>query len=433
MAEHAIFPLALLDKTGTIVWAGASIERFFGWTPADLTGENFSKVIAPESLPAVIDAFTAIDDAFEETPWGGVGFPADLLHADGTVTSCELSVLTTIRTGLPWYTVTVRKVGYEQALDLAVAAMAEGLPLADILERLVGALEAMVPGSHVLVGEAWMSGRFATVAGSPSGLLDADGDTPWKRALDTGEDVWADDLGALPPPLAALARTSGLHGCWVHPVTAAGDSRPTAALVVWRTRPGVPTRFNWTTITRVGQLLQLTLQWHHSHRSLQYAATHDQLTGLANREAFLSRLTTVAQAAEGHAAVLFVDLDRFKPINEALGHPVGDRVLAIVAERLTEALRPGDLVARLGGDEFGVLCERLTAPDDVETVATRLLDALRQPIHPVAGADTEVRVDASIGITTLDPHEPVETQLSQVDRAMREAKVTGRGRWIRYG
>ena len=65
------------------------------------------------------------------------------------------------------------------------------------------------------------------------------------------------------------------------------------------TRPGEPTRFTWTTISRVGQLLQLTLQWHRSHRTLHHAATHDQLTGLANRHAFLERLTTVARAAEG--------------------------------------------------------------------------------------------------------------------------------------
>jgi diguanylate cyclase (GGDEF)-like protein/PAS domain S-box-containing protein len=430
MAEHSVFPLVLLDNTGTIVWAGGSIERFFGWTPAELIGETFTKVIAPASLPAVIDAFTAIDDAFEATPWGGVGFPADIRRTDGTVTSCELSVLTTRRSGLPWYTVTVRRVGYERALDLAVSAMAEGLPLADILERLVGALQEMIPDSQVVVGEGWNGDRFAAVAGGPTDLLAVEGDTPWRRALSSGEDMWLADLDEMPPSVAALAGAAGLRGCWVHPVTTTGEARPAAVLVVWRTPPGPPTRFNWTTISRVGQLLQLTLQWHSSHRTLQYAATHDQLTGLANRQAFLARLETVARAAEGHAALLFVDLDRFKPINESLGHPVGDRVLALVAERLTDVLRPGDLVARIGGDEFAVLCERLKQPGDVERVAERLLASLRRPLHPVDGAAAEVRLDASIGITALDPAEPVEETLSRVDVAMREAKLTGRGRWV---
>ena len=432
MAQHSIFPLSLIDNSGTVVWISASVERFFGWTAADLTGENFSKVIAPDSLPAVLDAFTAIDDAFEVTPWGGVGFPADILRADGSVAPCELSVLTTRRSGLPWYVVTIRRVGYERALDLAVEAMAEGGAIADISARLVGALEEMVPDSVVAIGDGWAGGRFASVTGAPVDLLASEGDTPWRRAIETRQDVWVADLDGLTPSLAALARAAGLHGCWVLPVTASGDARPTAAIVIWRTRPGPPTRFTWTTVERMGQLLQLTLQWHRSHRTLQYAATHDQLTGLANREAFLDRLATVAAAGEGHAAVLFLDLDHFKPVNETLGHPVGDRVLALVAQRLVDVLCPGDLVARIGGDEFAVLCERLTRPDDVEPVAKRVLEAVREPMRPVDGSPTEVRVDASIGITRIDAAEDVETALSRVDQAMREAKFTGRGRWVRY-
>jgi diguanylate cyclase (GGDEF)-like protein/PAS domain S-box-containing protein len=432
MAEHSVFPLALVDNSGTLVWVSSSIERFFGWRPDELIGESFDKVVAPEALPAVILAFTAIDEAFEVTPWGGVGFPVDLLRADGTVVSCELSVLTTRRSGLPWYVVTIRRVGYERALDLAVASMAAGVSLADILDHLVGALEEMAPDSRVAIGDRWTGGAFGVVAGAPAALLAAEGATPWGRALATGEDVWVADLDGLPAPLAALAAAEGYHGCWVHPVVAPGDAGPRAAIVVWRLRPGQPTRFTWTTISRVGQLLQLTLQWHRSHRTLQHAATHDQLTGLANRHAFLERLTTVARAAEGVSAVLFLDLDHFKPINETLGHPVGDRVLAVVAERLVGVLRPGDLVARIGGDEFAVLCERLSGPDDVEAVAKRLLAAVREPVRPHSDAATEVRVDASIGITELDPSEGVEATLARVDLAMREAKVTGRGRWVRH-
>ncbi|MDD9372111.1 MAG: diguanylate cyclase, partial [Acidimicrobiales bacterium] len=432
MSEHSIFPLALIDNSGTVAWVSESIERFFGWRPDELMGQSFAKVIAPDSLPAVFDAFTAIDDAFEVTPWGGVGFPADLVRADGTIAECELSVLTSQRSGLPWYVVTVRRVGYERALDLAVQAMAEGAGLDEILARLVGALEQMAPDSLVAIGDRWSGQQFGVVAGTPAHLLQADGESPWARALAAGTDIWMPDLTGLPPSLAALAEADGYKACWVHPVTAPAESTPQAAIVIWRTRAGSPTRFTWTTVTRVGQLLRLTLQWHGSHRTLQYAATHDQLTGLANRPAFLDRVETVVAAGEGAAAILFLDLDRFKPINETLGHPVGDRVLAVIADRLVGVLRPGDLVARIGGDEFAVLCERLADPDDVEVVAQRLLAAVREPVRPLPDVATEVRVDASIGITALDPTESVDATLARVDQAMREAKVTGRGRWVRY-
>jgi diguanylate cyclase (GGDEF)-like protein/PAS domain S-box-containing protein len=441
IAEQSLFPVSLVDDQGIVRWVGWSYERIFGWRPDELIGRSYDRILAPHSLDAAAEAFAYVDEAYEPAPWGGVGVQIDLLRADGTCVPCELAAVTRKRSGLPWYLIFARLAGYERALDQVVEAMASATSssaprgVGEVLTTVVSALERMVPEATIVVADRWSGGAFDVTAGRAATLLQAHPASPWARAMQTGEDQHA-DCADMPPPLASLARAEGYEACWVHPVVVGPDdprqpgrAEAQAAVVAWRPYPGPPQRFSRLTLGRGGQLLRLVLQWDRSQRMLEFAATHDPLTGLANRQAFRDRLTTVSRTREGRAAVLYLDLDRFKPVNDDLGHAAGDRVLVTVAERLVAALRPGDLVARMGGDEFAVLCERLSSADDVERVADRLLSAIRQPITQFPGGP--VTIDASLGITDVVGGDRVDAVLARSDDAMRTAKQAGRARWTR--
>jgi diguanylate cyclase (GGDEF)-like protein/PAS domain S-box-containing protein len=433
LADTAVNPFCLIGKDGTLEWVGASIEELLGWTPEEVTSKRLDEIFSPESFPDAMQGLVVLDEVPEDYPRAGVGVPVELLRRDGSATPVDLIGAPASMTGLPWHIVFAQRAGYKRALDRALEAMAENAGLSDVLHHLAAAIEQAIPHSSVAVCDRWRTPRFRVAAGRAVDLLLPEPDTPWAVALETGEDVLVGSAEQLAPAVAAKARQAGLESCWVHPVAVPGEPEPVAAFVIWRPLAGLPTQFTWSAVQRTGKLLALTLQWDRSHRALEYAATHDTLTGVANRTVFLDRLGEVSGAGVGESAVLFIDLDHFKPVNDDHGHLAGDQVLSEIAGRLSAAVRPGDLVARIGGDEFAVLCERLANPDDVEVVADRLLDVVRRPIEVPLGRDTlGVEVAASIGLTELGPGQSAEAVMARADRALREAKGLGRGRWVRH-
>jgi diguanylate cyclase (GGDEF)-like protein/PAS domain S-box-containing protein len=162
-----------------------------------------------------------------------------------------------------------------------------------------------------------------------------------------------------------------------------------------------------------------------SRELLEFQATHDELTGLPNRRALVAEIERELEANRD-CAVLVLDHDRFKVVNDSLGHSAGDQLLVTGADRIRLSLRPGDVVARLGGDEFAIL---LRSPADTTAsgaVANRLLSLLREPAN-VGGH--EVFSSASIGIAIPEAGDTVEDLLRHADAAMYESKSRGRDRW----
>jgi diguanylate cyclase (GGDEF)-like protein len=220
--------------------------------------------------------------------------------------------------------------------------------------------------------------------------------------------VEADDLAGRPFPadggeIEVRYAGTAAWGLWHHSLLTGSDGRPEA----------------W--ISHCIDVSKRRL----AEDELSWQANHDALTGLPNRELFLERLSG-SLTSEGRVAVLLIDLDDFKVVNDSLGHGAGDRLLSGVAERLCRVLRPGDVIARFGGDEFTVLLPGITSEDYALGVARRLAEALREPLV----LDGERRyVSASVGVSFSAPseHDP-HALLRDADAAMYRAKETGKSR-----
>ncbi len=173
---------------------------------------------------------------------------------------------------------------------------------------------------------------------------------------------------------------------------------------------------------------------HVAESRLNYIAYHDDLTGLANRHSFQERLRAAVERARldlgQRFAVLYLDLDRFKLVNDSLGHGAGNELLREVAARLRACVRPADLVARLGGDEFAALFESVGDPQVALQLADRVLAQLGRPMYLLG---TEVTPGVSIGITFSDGSDRAADEIMRdADLAMYEAKAAGRGRVVRF-
>jgi diguanylate cyclase (GGDEF)-like protein/PAS domain S-box-containing protein len=444
LLDRSPYITAVAGDDGVVRFVSEQVRELLGYDPDDIVGTSFFDYLDLEWNPR-----TAASIVY------AVAHPGQLLpmvmrvrHRDGSWVHCEVVAHNSLDDpDLEGLVIQVRRYDERLLLDRVLETMAEGGDLRTTLS-----LAVQLIASHTLDAEGAIAYHpvadgfesAVTTAGLPDLLAcgphehPASGrDRPWKDVLNDGQ-ARVVDLDRIPEPWRSAARARGAVSCWVTPVPTASSARlAEAVVIVWRTKPEDPEPAHEVAMDLLVRLASVALERAHQEARLNFAARHDALTGLPNRHQFFSRLERELERAHidtpgrPAVAVLYLDLDGFKPVNDTLGHFAGDEVLAETARRIEATVRPGDLTARLGGDEFCVVCPDICDVAQAEAVADRLLEALARPIRvPRPGVDATVTVGASIGVAVALGSDDAEAVLDAADRALLRAKADGKGRRV---
>ena len=427
--------VSIYDDQGRFVFASPSHSRVLGYAPEELLGQPAIDLLHPSEREAVAQSFA------EQLLITGIPVPVEhrIRHRDGSWRWIEaVAILLTHEPGIGGILVNARDVtdrrraeqlGADEARLLE--GIARGAPLSTTLDAVAAFVERWIDDAKAVVAIA-DDDRVLHVAAAPNldaACVDAlEGfsipadfgsvpDVVLRRAIEPRGPEW---------PSTTLAE-HGFASWWGIPVGDAGHGLHLGAVLALRSDQVEPASNDRRLLEVAASVTAIAVEQDRSQARLAYQARHDALTGLPNREQALERLRRMGRH-ERHGgsdvAVMFLDLDRLKVLNDSIGHDAGDRLLVSMGHRLAAALRPGDLAARFGGDEFVVVCEQLAGVDDALALADRLLQVAREP-YELDG--TEVVVTVSIGIAMADGRPP-EALLRDADAAMYRAKEKGRDR-----
>jgi diguanylate cyclase (GGDEF)-like protein/PAS domain S-box-containing protein len=399
--ETSLDVIFTLSTDGTLTSLSPAFETVTGWSRAEWLGESFVPIIHPDDLPLAMELFQRILQG--ETPpiyelrivskSGGyvVGqFTSTPQLQDGKV----VGVLGIARD------VTERKRAEREIeerrlyLEGVLGAAPDAIVTLDARHRIV----EWNPGAEKLFGYS----QEETIGQNLDHLI-------------TNPDVYEEAVGF------TQRITSGREVPPTETVRYRKDGTPVDVIVA-----GSPIVIGDELIGVVAVYTDITARVR-AEETIRQLAHHDALTGLPNRRLFNDRLNIAmahAHRDQQELAVMLLDLDHFKDVNDTLGHKTGDKLLQAVGDRLTNLLRASDTVARMGGDEFMLICPEIVQGEDAAQVAQKTLDAFRKPF---VFDDHELHITTSIGIAMYpDDGEDVETLMRNADIAMYRAKDLGR-------
>jgi diguanylate cyclase (GGDEF)-like protein/PAS domain S-box-containing protein len=408
----------LVNTEGRIVYVSAACERIFGYTPEEMIGMRMLDHIIPEDRARTLE-----EAALVMAGRPRIGFENRYIRKDGSLVhvmwSARWSEADQLRIGVA-RDVTERKHAADmQAATYAISQAAHAATdLVHMLRDIHGIIAQLVP----------TAGFAVTLRDTKAG----DFSQPYQHGL--SEDATLRHLSV------EVVRTR-------HAVFLDGEALPDGRKESWialplilpigvsgalilKSHPG--TRYSEKDkelLQFVSTQVAIALERRRLNDELMHAARYDELTGLPNRRLFRDRMRSAlarTRRHDGRIALLYVDIDDFKQINDSLGHTAGDQLLGEIGHRLQQCVREEDTVARLGGDEFVVLLEEIQAPDDASLVADKILAAINHPVHLDGHL---VCVQSSIGIALYpEDGESAEQLLKHADMMMYEdkkAKVPG--------
>lgn len=419
IVETLSLPVLVTDAVGTVTYAGGSVERDFGYRPAELVGRNVLEFTPPDEAERALQSIDELGRADEL----GIGVPTafPIICKDGSHRWMSIGAVPLLDTVVQGTTFYFMSWDAQRHLDAFFAALLADEPLNVVLGLLARSITVALQAIGVCIHFGFDGERFTGVTGTGHPARSPDPDSgPWCDAARSGEmqvvsltgchEAWC---GAIP---------DSVRGFWSIPIPAMADVEP-AVMTVWLPADSAPVRAHDFELSRSLGYIRLALMRSAEHRRLAYMADHDHLTGLLNRSR-QQQVIGEALAADEELALLYLDLDGFKAVNDTRGHGVGDAVLVEVARRLREATAGVAEVARIGGDEFTVFVRANVAT--ARDMADRLVKALDSPVL-VQGEP--VCLGVSVGLAT-GPARSVDDLLHRADVALYRAKRRGGGRVI---
>jgi diguanylate cyclase (GGDEF)-like protein/PAS domain S-box-containing protein len=442
---RATFELAGVGKaqadpnTGHFLRVNRKFCQMTGYSADELLGMTFSQITHPDDLGQTfhlnkrlarreIDEFT-IDKRYVrkdgQTIWVSLN-AAMIRGADGQILRSVATIQDiTDRKRAEWVESDRR-----QVLEM----VAQNMPLPGVLDRLAEAVERQVEGVAAFMmvrdGSIWLHapnlpGDWRDSISAHLMPLAAElSSTAWESPERCGVTEIASNTAwqSLRDPAARL----GLQSCWTVTIQS-NDGSSLGALAVFSRQSRGPTTRELQMLQMAASLATICVEHHNTASALAYSVRHDLLTGMPNRICFEDRLETAMQRARrggSQVGLFFIDIDRFKHVNDTFGHEVGDALLQQFATRVAGQVREVDTLARMGGDEFALIIPDISKPEDALTVAEKLMSCLAEPI-PIVGRDLIVTSSMGIALYPRDAEDSAGLQRC-ADHEMYRAKRKGR-------